>query len=77
MNQEEEIEFYKDGYTDMCGRFSYAVLSGSTVKNIKKFALLISSEDYGNLAIFLPIGWCTCGKLGFPELLEGRMRETN
>lgn len=49
MNQEEEIEFYKDGYTDMCGRFSYAVLSGSTVKNIKKFALLISSEDYGSM----------------------------
>ena len=35
------------GYTDIRGRFDYALSSASDVDNIKKFAILIYSDEYG------------------------------
>ncbi len=39
--------FYKDGYTDLRGRFDYASLSTDEIGQVQRFALLILSEDHG------------------------------
>ena len=44
-----QVVFYKDGYTDMRGRFDYASLSTSQLDNVEKFAVLIMSETAGSL----------------------------
>ncbi|WP_166831361.1 hypothetical protein [Thalassoroseus pseudoceratinae] len=41
------IEFYKDGYTDLRGRFDYVSLSTNEVENVSQFALLILSDEHG------------------------------
>jgi len=42
-----KASFYKDGYTDLRGRFDYATLSGGDVSNVDRFALLIYSDEHG------------------------------
>jgi len=41
--------FYKDGYTDLRGRFDYATLNSSDISNIKKFAIFVTSDELGSL----------------------------
>ena len=43
------IRFYKDGYTDLRGRFDYGSLSNNELDHVSKFALLFISEDHGAL----------------------------
>ena len=40
--------FYKDGYTDLRGRFDYASLSSSELNNAEKFSILVMSDTLGN-----------------------------
>lgn len=40
-------QFYKDGYTDLRGRFDYTSLNTSDLENVEKFSLLILSETDG------------------------------
>jgi len=40
-------EFYRDGYTDIRGKFEYAQASGESLSSVKKFAILVSSNEYG------------------------------
>lgn len=42
-----EIVFYKDGYTDLRGRFDYISLSTDLLNRVDRLALLILSEDRG------------------------------
>ncbi|QTA85345.1 hypothetical protein [Desulfonema magnum] len=42
-----DIRFYKDGYTDLRGRFDYVSLNTNELDNTEKFAILILSEEYG------------------------------
>jgi hypothetical protein len=44
-----QVKFYKDGYTDLRGRFDYASLSTDDLGGVRKFALLILSEEHGAL----------------------------
>jgi hypothetical protein len=39
--------FYKDGYTDLRGKFDYASLSTDDLGNVTRFALLVLSDDHG------------------------------
>jgi len=39
--------FYKDGYTDLRGRFDYATLSTNRLDTVKRFAILVMSDDQG------------------------------
>jgi hypothetical protein len=39
--------FYKDGYTDLRGRFDYASLSTNDLDNVDRFALLVMSDNLG------------------------------
>eukprot|EP00479_Gromia_sphaerica_P008637 TRINITY_DN336_c0_g1_i1.p1 TRINITY_DN336_c0_g1~~TRINITY_DN336_c0_g1_i1.p1 ORF type:complete len:290 (-),score=76.69 TRINITY_DN336_c0_g1_i1:153-1022(-) len=41
------VKFYKDGYTDLRGRFDYVSLSTDQLKITQKFSILISSEEFG------------------------------
>ena len=44
-----EDKFFKDGYTDLRGRFDYAQLSGTSISDVDKFAVFVSHEKYGSL----------------------------
>lgn len=42
-----KVRFYKDGYTDLRGRFDYASLSTNDLDNVSKFSVLVMSDDLG------------------------------
>ena len=42
-----QIAFYKDGYTDIRGRFDYSSLNTGEIDSVKRFSLLILSPDHG------------------------------
>ncbi len=42
-----QVIFYKDGYTDLRGRFDYTSLSTSELDQTQKFSLLIVSDQFG------------------------------
>jgi hypothetical protein len=42
-----EVAFYKDGYTDLRGRFDYATLSTDDLDHVERFAILVVSDDAG------------------------------
>ena len=45
--QDGGVKFYKDGYTDLRGRFDYSSLNTNELDYVDKFALLILSDDHG------------------------------
>ena len=40
-----QVRFYKDGYTDLRGRFDYTSLNTNELDQVSKFSILILSED--------------------------------
>jgi len=48
-NNSGETKFYKDGYTDIRGRFDYSTLNENALNDIKKFSILLMSEEYGSV----------------------------
>jgi len=42
-----ETRFYKDGYTDLRGRFDYSSLNTEELDAVERFAVLVLSEDRG------------------------------
>jgi hypothetical protein len=42
-----EVRFFKDGYTDLRGKFDYATLSTNDLDHVAEFALLVVSDDHG------------------------------
>ena len=45
--QDGAVQFYKDGYTDLRGRFDYVSLSTNELENVQTFALLVLSDEHG------------------------------
>jgi hypothetical protein len=43
------IKFYKDGFTDLRGKFDYVSLNNDLVNEVKKFSILMVSEKYGSI----------------------------
>jgi hypothetical protein len=41
--------FYKDGYTDLRGRFDYTSLSTDQLDRVQRFAVLVIAEEHGGL----------------------------
>ena len=41
------MRFYKDGYTDLRGRFDYSSLNTNELDFVDKFSLLVLSKEYG------------------------------
>ena len=48
-NKDKTVSFYKDGYTDIRGRFDYASLNLSRLAKIEKFAIFVTSEKHGSI----------------------------
>ncbi|MDD4888461.1 MAG: hypothetical protein PHU85_00895, partial [Phycisphaerae bacterium] len=42
-----QVQFYKDGYTDLRGRFDYASLNTNELERVEKFSILVLSESDG------------------------------
>lgn len=42
-----QVKFYKDGYTDVRGRFDYASLNTGELDTVQRFSLLVLSEEHG------------------------------
>ncbi|KAE9006240.1 hypothetical protein PF011_g11676 [Phytophthora fragariae] len=42
-----KTEFYKDGYTDLLGKFDYVGINGDLITNVQKFSILISHDRFG------------------------------
>ena len=40
-------KFYKDGYTDLRGRFDYVSLNTGELDNVQQFSILILNDDHG------------------------------
>ena len=47
-NQSGKESFYRDGYTDIRGKFEYAITSADKLKSVSKFSILIQSTDFGS-----------------------------
>jgi hypothetical protein len=45
--QDGSVRFYKDGYTDLRGRFDYTSLSTDELDQVDRFSLLVMSDDHG------------------------------
>jgi hypothetical protein len=42
-----QVKFYKDGYTDLRGRFDYASVSTPERTPVGRFAILVLADDRG------------------------------
>ncbi len=42
-----QLRFYKDGYTDLRGRFDFTSLNTDELNSVQRFSLLIMSDEHG------------------------------
>jgi hypothetical protein len=49
-----QVSFFKDGYTDLRGRFDYATLSTDDLDRVERFALLVAAGDAGATILEAP-----------------------
>lgn len=47
--RDNSISFFKDGYTDIRGRFDYRTLSTDQLRGSRRLSILIKTENYGSL----------------------------
>ncbi|MFT5468912.1 MAG: hypothetical protein ACI8UO_004025, partial [Verrucomicrobiales bacterium] len=43
------VKFYKDGYTDLRGKFDYASLNTNEIEQVQEFAILVVHDEHGSL----------------------------
>ncbi len=48
-------KFYKDGYTDLRGKFDFASVSTSDISDVQKFSVLVMSEEHGATVLEAPV----------------------
>ncbi len=48
-DQSGGVKFWKDGYTDLRGRFDYASVSGNDIASVARFSVLILEPEHGAL----------------------------
>ncbi|CAG9311082.1 unnamed protein product [Blepharisma stoltei] len=46
-----DIKFYKDGYTDIKGKFDYVSLNVNKISEAERFAILVVDEELGSLVL--------------------------
>lgn len=46
-NKSGSERFYRDGYTDIRGKFAYANASGKSLSDVSKFSILVSHDTFG------------------------------
>jgi hypothetical protein len=42
-----QVRFFKDGYTDLRGRFDYSSLNTDSIEAVERFAILVIHDDFG------------------------------
>lgn len=47
--RDSSVRFYKDGYTDLRGRFDYSSLNTNDLEQVDRFSILVMSEEHGAL----------------------------
>ena len=47
----KEVKFYKDGFTDLRGKFDYVSLNNDLINNVNKFSILMVSKEYGSMIV--------------------------
>ena len=47
--QDGSVQFFKDGYTDLRGRFDYTSLNTNEIEQVDKFSILVMSDGHGAL----------------------------
>ena len=72
-----DIEFYKDGYTDLNGKFNYLVLNTHQLKRAKKFYMFVSEINNGETIkeCFPPKYFDNIGDISNEEIIEDIKRE--
>ena len=48
-------QFYKDGYTDLRGKFDYASVSTTDIGNAREFSILVMSDEHGATVLRAPV----------------------
>lgn len=46
-NSDGSVKFFKDGYTDLRGRFDYATQSNYPLDGVTRFSILVMSDEFG------------------------------
>ena len=46
-----QVRFFKDGYSDVRGRFDYATLSTDDLDHVERFAILVVSDEAGSAVL--------------------------
>ena len=61
------IKFYKDGFTDLRGKFNYVTLNSDLINQVQKFSILIMSKEFGSLI----------KKCNPPKMIKGKNDESS
>ena len=48
-DRDGSVKFYKDGYTDLRGKFDYASLNTSQLGTAQRFSILVMTKKNGSL----------------------------
>lgn len=49
MYNDSTIKFFKDGYTDIWGKFEYTQLNSKDLDKVTKFSIFVLSDEFGSL----------------------------
>ena len=49
MYNDSSIKFFKDGYTDIRGKFEYTQLNSKDLDKVTKFSIFVLSDEHGSL----------------------------
>ena len=44
-----EVKFFRDGYTDINGKYEYAQINSKNINDVEKFAIFVKSDDFGSV----------------------------
>ena len=48
-NKNGEVKFFRDGYTDINGKYEYAQINSKSMADLEKFAIFVASEEHGSM----------------------------
>ena len=48
-NKQGEDQFFRDGFTDIRGKFEYASVSGKSLEDVQKFSVFVDHKEFGSL----------------------------
>jgi hypothetical protein len=48
-NKDGEVKFFRDGYTDINGKYEYAQINSRSIADVERFAIFVASEEHGSM----------------------------